>query len=43
MSISFRVIERGEPGVAGGGTTKKYYAQTLTSGEKNIDDLTHRI
>lgn len=29
MSISFNVIERGEPGVEGGGT-KRYYASAQT-------------
>ena len=42
MSIKYRVIERGEPGVAGGGT-KKFYANTVTQGELDIEELTERI
>ncbi|UOB16420.1 HU family DNA-binding protein [Abyssalbus ytuae] len=42
MSIPFKVIERGQPGVAGGGT-KKYYATGITTGETNIEALTTRI
>jgi len=42
MAIKFNVIERGEPGVTGGGT-KKFYANTITSGEKDIDQLTKSI
>lgn len=42
MSINFKVIERGEPGVAGGGT-KKYYATPLMSGEQTLDGLTKSI
>jgi len=42
MSIKFKVVERGEPGVAGGGT-KKFYAKSLSSGLMDIDALTQRI
>lgn len=42
MAIKFRVIERGQPGVVGGGT-KKYYASTSISGETDIDGLTAAI
>ena len=42
MSIPFNVIQRGEPGVAGGGT-KKFYAQALTRQTMDIDAITHRI
>ena len=42
MAIEFKVIERGEPGVEGGGT-KKYYASIVTSGEVNISELTKAI
>ncbi|MDD2552870.1 MAG: HU family DNA-binding protein [Dysgonamonadaceae bacterium] len=42
MSIKFKVIERGEPGVVGGGT-KKYYASANITGEATIEKLTRRI
>lgn len=42
MAINFRVIERGEPGVTGGGD-KKFYALAAGSGEVSLDDLTHII
>ena len=42
MSIKFNVIERGEPGVAGGGT-KKFYASSITDGEVDIEGLTKQI
>lgn len=42
MAINFKVIERGEPGVVGGGT-KKYYASPQMNGELDLDDLTKAI
>ncbi len=42
MPIKFNVIERGEPGVTGGGT-KKFYASTKMTGEMDIDPLTKSI
>ncbi len=42
MSINFRVIQRGEPGVTGGGE-KKFYASTASSGEVNLEKLTKII
>lgn len=42
MSVSFNVIERGEPGVEGGGT-KKYYASAQSTGSAGIEELTNRI
>lgn len=42
MSIKYTVIERGEPGVAGGGT-KKWYAVIRNDGEVTIDDLVGEI
>jgi len=42
MSIKYNVIERGEPGVACGGT-KKWYANVVTDGEMTIDDLVKEI
>ncbi|HBG41264.1 MAG TPA: DNA-binding protein [Porphyromonadaceae bacterium] len=43
MSIKFKPILRGEPGVVGGGTKKKYYASANISGETTIEDLTKDI
>jgi len=42
MSITFKVMERGQPGVAGGGE-KKYYAVPVTSGELTLAGLTKAI
>ena len=42
MSIKFKVIEKGQPGVKGGGQ-KKYYASVVTDGETTIDDLVKEI
>lgn len=42
MSIKYTVIERGEPGVTGGGT-KKWYAQVKYDGEMTIDNLVDEI
>lgn len=42
MSIKFNVVERTQPGVKGGGT-KKWYADAVTDGELNVDDLVKRI
>lgn len=42
MSLSYKVIQRGEPGVPGGGV-KKYYAQAVATGEVDIEYLTKRI
>lgn len=42
MAIKYNVIERGEPGVAGGGT-KKFYATAQTSGNLDIEELTEQI
>lgn len=42
MSIKYTVIERGEPGLAGGGT-KKWYAVIKNDGEVTIDDLVGEI
>ena len=40
MSVKFKVIPRGEPGVLGGGAVK-YYASAKTTGTVNIDELTY--
>lgn len=42
MSIKYNIIERGQPGVEGGGT-KKFYASSVTSGTSGIEELSDRI
>lgn len=42
MSIKFKVVERGQPGVSGGGN-KKWYASAVTDGEVGIDELVKQI
>jgi predicted histone-like DNA-binding protein len=42
MSIKFKVIERGQPGVTGGGE-KKFYASPVMSGELTLPGLTKAI
>ena len=42
MPIKFKVIERGQPGVAGGGE-KKFYASANVSGEMTLAGLTRSI
>lgn len=42
MSIEYIVVEKGQPGVAGGGT-KQFYARSITSGEMTVDDLVKQI
>lgn len=42
MAIKYKLIEKGEPGVVGGGT-KKWYATIVTDGEETIDDLVKAI
>lgn len=42
MSVKFKVIERGQPGVAGGGE-KKFYASANVTGEKTLAGLTRSI
>ena len=42
MSIKYKVIEKGQPGVAGGGT-KKWYANVVNDGELSVDDLVKQI
>lgn len=42
MPIKYRLLEKGEPGVAGGGT-KKWYASVVTDGEVSIDELVKSI
>jgi len=42
MAVKFKVVEKGEPGVQGGGT-KQFYAQAALQGEANLEQLTHSI
>lgn len=42
MPISFSVIQRGQPGVAGGGD-KKYYAIARSNGELTVKELSGMI
>jgi predicted histone-like DNA-binding protein len=42
MAIKYKLVEKGEPGVVGGGT-KKWYARCITDGELTIDDLVEQI
>lgn len=42
MAIKFKVIEKTQPGVTGGGI-KKFYASTKNQGEVDINELTRSI
>jgi predicted histone-like DNA-binding protein len=42
MAVKFKVIEKGQPGVAGGGE-KKFYASPVMSGELTLAGLTKSI
>ncbi len=42
MPIKYNLIEKGEPGVTGGGT-KKWYAVATNDGELTVDDLVKLI
>ncbi|MCT4601896.1 MAG: DNA-binding protein [Marinifilum sp.] len=42
MAIKYKVIQRGQPGVAGGGV-KKYYASANVTGTQTLEDLTELI
>ncbi|MDR2146694.1 MAG: HU family DNA-binding protein [Tannerella sp.] len=42
MSIKYKVISKGQPGIVGGGT-QKYYATIVTDGEVTMDDLVKEI
>jgi predicted histone-like DNA-binding protein len=42
MPIKYKIIERGQPGVSGGGQ-KKYYASANVTGEKTLAGLTREI
>lgn len=42
MAVKYKVIERGQPGVVGGGD-KKFYANATSSGELTLEKLTKRI
>ncbi|PZU86774.1 MAG: DNA-binding protein [Chryseobacterium sp.] len=42
MSIKYNLIQKGKPGVVGGGT-KKWYANIANDGELLVDDLVKQI
>ena len=42
MSIKYKVVERGQPGVSGGGN-KKWYATISSDGETSVDELVAQI
>ena len=42
MPIKYKIIQKGQPGVAGGGT-KKYYASAVNDGEFTIDEMVKEI
>lgn len=42
MPIYYTVIEKGTPGVPGGGE-KRYYANTITAGETGMEEIVRRI
>ena len=42
MSINYKVVEKSQPGVKGGGE-KKHYAQMVTNGEFTVDDMVAEI
>ena len=42
MSLLYKVQEKGQPGVPGGGT-KKFYATLATDGEVTIDEIVKEI
>ncbi len=42
MSVKYNIIQKGQPGVIGGGD-KKYYASAQTTGTVDIDKLTRDI
>ena len=42
MAIKFKAIEKGQPGVVGGGT-KKFYASIVIDGEATVDEIVRDI
>lgn len=42
MAVKFKVIQRGQPGVEGGGT-RLYYASPVADGETDVEELTTLI
>jgi predicted histone-like DNA-binding protein len=42
MAINFKVVQRGQPGVTGGGE-KKYYASPVLDGEMTLPEITKAI
>jgi predicted histone-like DNA-binding protein len=42
MAVKFKVVQKAQPGVAGGGV-KKFYAMIAIDGEATVDDLVREI
>ena len=42
MAVKYKVIQRGQPGIAGGGE-RKYYASAQVNGELTLQGLTRNI
>lgn len=42
MAINFKVVQRGQPGVTGGGE-KKFYASPVLDGEMSLPEMTKAI
>ncbi|MDO4880475.1 MAG: HU family DNA-binding protein [Capnocytophaga sp.] len=42
MSLKYKVLAKGQPGVVGGGV-KKFYANIVNDGEVTVDDLAKQI
>ena len=42
MAIKYKIIQKTQPGVAGGGV-KKFYASVVVDGEVTVDDLVKEI
>ena len=42
MAIDYKVVEKGQPGVVGGGE-KKFYAQIVYGKEATVDELVKNI
>lgn len=42
MAIRYKLVEKAQPGVKGGGK-KKWYANVVNDGELNVDDLVKQI
>ena len=42
MAIHYKIVQKGQPGVKGGGK-KKFYAKMVTTGEFSVDDMITEI